>query len=367
MSPQTKRLTIPPAAWPPDDLFRWKRALAGNGYKGADNRAVGWSPRRRENVEDAYGRFLGWLKQQKGGLSGKSCVDAVTPKKIERYIAYLRETLAPYSVLTYFEGVIAFVAVTTPKIDVDWMNARYAKMKARAYATRPKTAHLQHTATLVELGLELMKEALAVNLPGGDPDTETALKFQAGLMIAVLAIAPLRIRNFQDIVIGRSLVYEHKRYILRFSASETKTGIRIEMPLPVELEAYIAIFCAKYRAALMKKQAGKLNSPAFWIDHRGKKMREHDIRATIKHWTELKFGKYLWPHLFRDAAATTIAQDDPAHVAIIATILSHTSLKTAQKSYDQSTSLQACRAVGEILHVLQTADVGLDEAETTPW
>lgn len=366
MSSPIKRLTIPPAAWPTDDLFRWNRALAGNGYKGADNRAVSWSRRRCENVEDAYGRFLGWLKQHKGSLSSKSCVDAVTPKNIECYIAYLRETLAPHSVLTYFEGVTSFVAVTTPKIDVDWMNARYAKMKARAYSTRPKTAHIQHTATLVKLGIALMNEASAGDPLKGPPDIETALKFQAGLMIVVLAIAPLRIRNFQDIVIGRSLVYEHKRYLLRFSAAETKTGMKIEIPLPAELEPYIKIFCAKYRPALMK-QAGKLNSLAFWIDQSGKKMREEAIRGTIKHWTQLKFGKHVWPHLFRDAAATTIAQDDPEHIAIVASVLSHTSLRTAKKSYDQSTSLQASRSAAEILFVLQTADVGLDEAEATPW
>jgi integrase len=90
-------------------------------------------------------------------------------------------------------------------------------------------------------------------------------------------------------------------------------------------------------------------------------MSEPALRATIERWTKLKFGKHLWPHLFRDAMATSIAQDDPEHVGVIALLLSHTSIDMAKRHYDQSTSLQASRTVAEMIYVLRTAEDDPDD------
>jgi hypothetical protein len=361
MSPPKERLTVPPACWPVDDRFRLERAIAGHGYKGADNPAARWSPRRRENVEDSYGRYLGWLKKFKGKLPSDSAVKHITPKNTGTYVACLRETLAPWSVATYFEGMMSFVAVTTPVMDIDWMKTRYGKMKARAFPTREKTAHLQHTTDLVRFGLKLMQEAEAEAPPNGKIGVLVALKYQAGFMIAMLAIAPLRIRNFQGIEIGRSLIYAQKRYLLRFKPEETKTGIEIEHPLPAELEPYLKTLLSKYRPVLVKRGGGKAHSGSLWVDIFGKKMSEIALRDTIKRWTERKFGKHLWPHLFRDAMATSIAQDDPEHVGIIAPVLSHASLTTALKSYVQSNSIMANRQAAEIIHALRLAEIDPDD------
>jgi integrase/recombinase XerD len=364
MSIFKERLIVPPASWPTDDRFRWERAIAGHGYKGVDNPAACWSARRRENVEDSYGRYLGWLKKLTGKLPGSSAVEHVTPKNIGIYVAYLRQTLAPWSVTTYFEGMKSFVAVTTPVKDIDWMKARYGKMKARSISTRQKTAHLQHTADLVRFGLALMQEANAAIPPNGKVGVHTALKYQAGFMIALLAIDPLRIRNFQDIEIGRSLVFEQKRYLLRFEADETKTGLKIELPLPAEFEPYLKTLLSTHRPVLTKRGVGKSLSNGLWIDFHGKKMNEPTLRETIKRWTKRKFGKHLWPHLFRDAAATSIAQDDPEHVGVITLLFSHTSIKMMKRHYDQSTSIQASREVAEIIHALRTAEIDPDDEES---
>lgn len=366
MSPPKERLTVPPAFWPIDDRFRLERAVAGHGYKGAGNPAARWSLRRRENVEDSYGRFLGWLKMVNGKLPADSAVKHVTRKNIKAYVSYLRVTLAPFSVTTYFEGMMSFVAVTMPVMNIDWMKARYGKMMVRAFSTREKTAHLQHTADLVRFGLALMREAEAeaADSPNGKIGVLTALKYQAGFTIAMLAVAPLRIRNFQDIEIGRSLICVQKRYLLHFKPEETKTGIEIEHPLPPEFEPYLRTFLSKYRPILTKRGIDQPHSSHLWVDHFGKKMSEVALRDTIKRWTRRKFGKYLWPHLFRDAAATSIAQDDPEHVGIIPSVLSHASLKTALKSYDQSNSIVANRKGAEIIHALRTAEVDLDDEES---
>jgi integrase/recombinase XerD len=363
MSPQIATLIVPPATWPADDRERWARAVAGNGYKGPDNPAAKWSPSRREIVADSYGRFLGWLEKSKGKISDGSCAHHVNPKNVAAYVTHLREKLTPWSATIYIGGLLRFVAVTAPKMELDWLQDRYRKMKARAESTRPKTAHLQHTGELVKYGLALMRQATGAKVSKRSRGIRAAQKGQAGLMIAMLAVAPLRIRNFQDIEIGKSLVYESGRYIVRFTAEETKTGVESENLLPPEFEPYLEAFFSKHRPTLIKQGAGKQLSAYLWIDRSGKKMSETTLRDTIKRWTKLKFGKHVWPHLFRDAAATSIAQDAPEHVGVVTSVLSHTSIATAKKHYDQSTALQANRVVASVIAGLRAANDDPDETQ----
>jgi integrase len=55
------------------------------------------------------------------------------------------------------------------------------------------------------------------------------------------------------------------------------------------------------------------------------------------------FGQPVNPHLFRNAAATSIAIEDSAHVGIVRTILGHSSFRTAEKYYNKATSINAAR------------------------
>ena len=58
-------------------------------------------------------------------------------------------------------------------------------------------------------------------------------------------------------------------------------------------------------------------------------MSEEVFYKGLRKHTAERFGQSLSPHLFRDCAATTIATDDPDHVAIIPSILGHTTSRTA--------------------------------------
>ena len=59
--------------------------------------------------------------------------------------------------------------------------------------------------------------------------------------------------------------------------------------------------------------------------------------------TERAFGVSLPPHWFRDAAATTIAVEDPKHVGDAHLVLGHASLTTTERFYNQARSLEASR------------------------
>ena len=68
------------------------------------------------------------------------------------------------------------------------------------------------------------------------------------------------------------------------------------------------------------------------------------IYNTICMHTENAFGRAINPHLFRDAAATTLAIADPAHVRVAAPLLGHRTFTTTERHYQQAKSFDAHRA-----------------------
>jgi integrase/recombinase XerD len=71
---------------------------------------------------------------------------------------------------------------------------------------------------------------------------------------------------------------------------------------------------------------------------------EMAIYLRIRWHTQKAFGQAINPHLFRDAAATTLAIADPAHVRVAAPLLGHRTFTTTERYYQQARSFDAHRA-----------------------
>ena len=100
---------------------------------------------------------------------------------------------------------------------------------------------------------------------------EGARLVRNGLMIALLAARPIRIRNLRSIAIGENLIRANARYYLVFQAHETKTRKPLEFEVPDELSSCIATYIATYRPILLGRrrppaQAGENHAPgsALW-------------------------------------------------------------------------------------------------------
>ena len=61
----------------------------------------------------------------------------------------------------------------------------------------------------------------------------------------------------------------------------------------------------------------------------------------------------LCPHLFRDAAATTLAIADPAHVRVAAPLLGHRTFATTERHYRQARAYEAHRSYLDVLSSLE--------------
>ncbi|MEI6203008.1 MAG: site-specific integrase [Enhydrobacter sp.] len=171
-----------------------------------------------------------------------------------------------------------------------------------------------------------------------------ASQYRDGLIIALMAARPLRIRNFQDIELLRTLVYRSGTYWLVFGEDETKTGRPVDIEVPRPLTPYLESYLRLHRSILLaKRPAGTKPTTALWVSRSGEKMQEPAMRENIKRRTKIVFGHAINPHLFRDCAATSFATDDPEHVRCIAALLGHTTLATSDTYYDQARMVTAAR------------------------
>ena len=130
-----------------------------------------------------------------------------------------------------------------------------------------------------------------------------------------------------------------------FPSEEVKNRRHLEFPLPRSLTESMETYLSRYRPPLMASTGRANHGPhdGFWVSASGSKLSSHQIYNRICDRTRERFGHSINPHLFRDAAATSVAIEDPVHIGIVAAILGHSTFRTAEKYYNQATSLEAAR------------------------
>jgi integrase/recombinase XerD len=129
-------------------------------------------------------------------------------------------------------------------------------------------------------------------------------------------------------------------YRIIIPGHEMKTGVPFETVIPAELSSYLSEYLAVHRPVLI----GPRHSDHLWINRYGLAYSTKHFGERIASVTERLLGVRVSPHLFRDAAATTIAIADPDHVGMIASLLGHIDGRTGEAYYNQAKGIEAARA-----------------------
>ena len=264
-------------------------------------------------------------------------LDRIIPERIRTYIEDLEANTAPLTQFVYILDLLRFAQAAAPIRDLSWLKRIKNRLFSQARPAREKTSKIRNAAKLLELGLNLMNEADSIMCRYNPLQAD--VQFRDGLLIAILASRPVRLKNLTAIELEGHLLRIDDVYWLVFEAYEVKNHKHIEVPIPLVLTDYIDDYLAHHHPRLLQ---GK-KSNRLWISRFGEPLSGSSIRRQIKLHTKAAFGKAIHPHLFRDCAATSIAIHDPEHVWIAANILGHHTLATTQKYYDQSCMLEAGR------------------------
>jgi site-specific recombinase XerD len=95
--------------------------------------------------------------------------------------------------------------------------------------------------------------------------------------------------------------------------------------------------------AALKNRWAKPIGDALWVSSHGSPMTQMALYDQVRQRTREGLGKGVNPHLFRDAAATTLAVEDPQHVRLATPLLGHRHTGTTERHYQQAQAIEAHR------------------------
>lgn len=357
---------LPLAEWPLTDRAAFERACLPGSPFDEGGRAALWRPETHHSLTGTYGRWLGYLRRQGVALEGEPPADRVTPSRIGEYVRFLTGRCAPVTVSSYLGQLHMMMRDVWPEKDWQWLCDVQARAHRLAEPSRGKVSRIVPQQELLRLGCDLIREAGALPVPGDLPagPGHPALLYRDGLLIALLAMRPLRQRNLLELQIGKSLREDGDGCLIHIPASDSKTHLALTMGFPEVLVPALQTYLATYRPRLLSLR-GPMSSthraqPAgshLWVTRCGTAMTTGSLQKALARHTERRFGHHINVHLFRDCAASSLADDDPMHVRLAADLLGHRSFQTTAKHYitaNQKKSLRLGQA--EILKRRKSAD-----------
>jgi integrase len=335
-------------AWPEEDRRLWQAACRAGELLDPEpsgtraNRAIATNYK----AEKGYGRWLTFLKTVDPGCLVDRPADRVTPDRVRRYIdSLICLGNSTATIIARLRELGEIARIIGPDKSWSFINALESRIRARHKPARDKR-NLRLSDELFGLGVSLIDKATAFS------GVEAALLHRDGLMIALLALVPLRRRNFAGLRLDRNVVAINDVWLIMLNESETKTHAPLEILWPNELVAPLRTYLNVHRPLLsaINHCLGKPAGQALWVSSRGSPLTEMAMYLRICWHTQKAFGQAINPHLFRDAAATTLAIADPEHVRVAAPLLGHRTFTTTERYYQQATAYDAHRAYIEALY-----------------
>ena len=263
----------------------------------------------------------------------------VTPENVAGWVAELKGRVSSVTVYGSIQKLRRFVQLIAPDRDLGWL----IEVERQLYSERrprPKWDRVVTTDVLVDAGRTLMAEAEIAKRPA----LTRARMFRNGLMVALLAYCPIRLKNFAALEIGRSFVnVDGTRWIV-LTAAETKEKRADERPVPDELSNSIERYLEIYRPTLA---GGKAGANALWFAINGKPMSYASMGELIAETTRMTIGVAISPHLFRTAGVTTLATraGDKPHAG---SALLHHGPRGPQEDYNRASCLNAGKSLAAV-------------------
>jgi hypothetical protein len=289
--------------WPEEDRRLWQVAckpsdLLDPGPSGARANHAIMSNRK---AEKGYGRWLTFLQIAYPNSLAEPPAPRIMPDRVRRYLDSLtRLGNSTATIIARLRELGEVARIMGPDKSWSFINALESRTRARHKPARDKS-NLKLSDELLGLGLSLIDKATACQ------GLAAALLHRDGLMIALLALVPLRRRNFASLRLDRNVVAINDLWLIVLGEAETKTHAPLEILWPDDLVAPLRTYLNLHRPVLLaiNRRGVKPAGDALWVSSRGSQLTEMAMYLRICEHTQKTFGRAINPHLFRDAAATT--------------------------------------------------------------
>jgi integrase len=334
--------SLPVHEWPDADRRAWEDACRPSHRLKPGGSASYLAQVSREDFARRYGAFLGFL-QRTGRLDNAAAAAAqVTLPNVEPYLADLKARVRSVTVYNCIYKLRRAAELLAPAADFSWL-AEIEKDLALVMEPRSKIDRLVFTERLIDAGLTLVAEAqqFAKN------DLARGRGVRNGLMIALLALCPIRLKNFADLEIGRTFTDIQGSWWITLPSVSTKSRRPDERRVPELLNGSIDAYLSQSRPVLLRSRS---TTNAVWISSTtGEPMTRKNLATLISKITRETLGVDVSPHLFRTAAASTAAVYGGNNPYLASALLNHTDPRVTEQHYNRASSVSAGKIYAEIV------------------
>jgi integrase len=267
---------------------------------------------------------------------------------VAEYVAWRRRSCGDTTIAIDLSHLRQALRLICPDTDWSWLLPIMKRIAATA-PRKPAKYHLVTSDRLYALGSDLMDGAVVDADATQGVRKAHAFQYRDGLIIAFLALIPLRRRTLAALRIGGHLVKVGDLWELDIPAADTKTRRALDYPISKGLSARIDLYLEQFRSRI--PGADRHASP--WSSDQGRPMCPAAIGAAVHKRTKKAFGLGVNLHRFRHAAASFWSIHDPINVQGSKDLLGHASFTMTEKHYIMAQSRRAGRALAQAVDMLR--------------
>jgi integrase len=326
--------SLPIAEWPAADRLGWVEACRPAQRLKRGGAASHLAIVSQDDIANRYGLYLDFLKRNGRLDPTKSAVTLVTPEHVDAFVRELQARVRSVTVWNSVYKLRRAAQLIAPNADFGWLT-EIEKDLALVMIPRSKADRLVLTERLVEAGLILIREAEMF----GRTALARAVGVRNGLLIALLALHPIRIKNFAALSVADTFININHRWWLHIPSADTKSHRVDERQVPEFITDAVNDYVKTHRAVLCR---GDTEHAALWISSTtGRQLTTKNLGTLISKLTRETIGKDVSPHLFRTAGASTAAVYGGNNPHLASALLNHRDPRVTEEHYNRATTFSA--------------------------
>jgi integrase len=295
----------------------------------------------RADIANRYGLFLDFLQRTGRFDAGEGARTLVTLANVSDFVAELKSRVCSVTVWNSVYKLRRAAQLIAPDRVFGWL-VEMERDIALTMVPRSKNDRLVLTERLVEAGFLLIREAHTF----GKTPFARATGIRDGLLITLLALHPIRIKNFAPLAIGSSFLKIDGRWWISISAAETKTHNVDQRQVPEFMTSLVDEYVHKYRKVLTRERS---DQNALWISSTtGRQMTVKNLGTLISKLTRETIGVDVSPHLFRAAGASSAALYSGKNHHLASALLGHRDGRITEEHYNLAVNLETGSAYAAI-------------------
>jgi integrase/recombinase XerD len=266
-----------------------------------------WSAATIRSAQQAYGSFLKYVSDHWSS-------NDVTPEAVALWAEDMLSRMTALSAGNRVRDLWYALRLMYPERDWRWLGEDAASLLSEATPTREKQSSMADVKEIRRAAISRMRRAET------RPKTSTtALEFQDGFIMLLLAYRPIRRRNLAETRLGVNLIVDDAFNSGRLIYEKTKSGRYYDVVLPEVVLHWLRRLVEVYRPILI----GPRTTDEAWLSRQGTPLSADQLRRRICKATERELGKRISLHRFRDCLATTVSEIAPEHIEDAARVLGH--------------------------------------------